>query len=179
MGFVFHLSSRKKMNIGVWINLCIKEISTLFVQLINCTMEKTGNREYTNTELESISHILKSSWRNDLSRIKNRSTQKSILLIVDDNKLICIDTRKIRKSMETAGFDESYIAVIQNHKRVLSNNEARPKYNARRRENRNLEEIRRKLRSEKAELLKEIRSLRFHINYPYGTFAVSNPSRSD
>ena len=120
--------------------------------------------QYTYEELESISHILKSSWKNDLSNIKDRTTQISILMIIDNNKLICIDTRKIRITMENAGFYESDISTIQNHKRVLSNNEARPKYNAKRRENRNLEEIRCKLKSEKAELLKEISMLKFRIN---------------
>ena len=126
--------------------------------------------QYTHEELNSISHILKSSWRNDLSNIEDPTLSVSILQIIDDNKLICLDTRKIRKVMEMAGFYEPYISTIQNHKRVLSNNEARPKYNAKRRENRNLQEIRCKLMNEKAELCEEINMLKLQI------LSITDPS---
>ena len=83
--------------------------------------------QYTRTQLESIRYVLKDSWENIVSQVMY--SPKSLLRLIDVGKLCRIDTRIIRKDMERARFDELYIASLQNRKRMLSNDRARPRYN--------------------------------------------------
>lgn len=106
--------------------------------------------QYTRTQLESIRYVLKDSWENIVSQVMY--SPKSLLRLIDVGKLCRIDTRIIRKDMERARFDELYIASLQNRKRMLSNDRARPRYNRRRREVKRLTGIAEKLRKEKRDL---------------------------
>ena len=87
--------------------------------------------QYTESQLQSITYILKDSSKKIVSQ---DTSQVSMLSLIDEDKLCRFDTRKVRKNMESARFDEQDIASLQNWKRTLSNDRARPRYNQRRRD---------------------------------------------
>ena len=120
--------------------------------------------QYTKTQLESIEYILKDSWEKNLSQ-QNTKTPNSMLSLIAVDKLCGIDTRKIRKVMEMARFDELYISILQNWKRELSNDRARPKYIQRRRKDiEHLMGERSDLRKMKRRLAKDIHYFSQQIN---------------
>lgn len=109
---------------------------------------------YDQTMLESIESILIPNWRKYLLLIKDLNYPKSILSLIDENKLSAINTSTVKTSMKQANFQPKYICSIQNFKHEISSKKSRQKYNN------NLSGM----RNQRDELMREKEELKSEIN---------------
>ena len=125
-------------------------------------MESDKKTKYTFEQLLSIEDVFKPDWEKIFSSIKNLHNPSSILELIDKKQFLEPDSRTIREDMRAENFEEKYIATVQNFKRTLSNNEARPLYNDRR-EVRKLKIEKCQLQKKKEDLKQELFMLKYQI----------------
>ena len=125
---------------------------------------------YDQTKLESIENILIPTWRRDLHLIKDLTAPKSILLLIDTDKLSAINTSAIKTSMKLAKFHCKYICSIQVFKHEISSKKSRLKYNN---ELSDMKDKRNQLMKEREELINEINA--FTQIEPYLVHSCADP----